>query len=424
MVSVRPNTGVNTRIEVSPSLHTPTKSDARCRVLIPFPTPYLYGMERAVIETFDVLRPEIDPWFVQGSLIYAAGFPVIEEMRRRGLNVALLPDKHHWPQIGKPRSIRHFGEMLKAAVVVNLTILKAAWHKDVLYVPSISYGHLAVLAALWCRIRSRRVIHHFHDLGTNTPTFPFWIPFVTDFVHNTEFGYAAVSKSLPAIRRKRNAVIPCIVDVESRVAEDPHAKRVLASTRNVFFVGQVSKHKGVDMLLEAFKTVAESYPNVMLHLVGGCARSFQLELEELCSHPALAGRVKCWGYREDALQLLHSAYVYVHTSPPSRFRESLGRSVVEAMALGVPTVCFRSGALQEIVVHEQTGFLCDESASCLAAALGRFLADSNFRNNCSQNATRRYDELYSARVVRKRWLELLTPSTSIPSSVKEVTQQA
>ena len=423
MASARPNTGVNTGIGPSRRPHSPTQS-ASCRVLIPFPTPYLYGMERAVIETFDALRPEADPCFVQGSLIYAAGLPVIEELRRRGLNIALLPDKHHWPQIGKPQSIWHFGKILKAAVVGNLAILKAAGNKDVLYVPSISYGHLAVLAALWCRIRHRRVIHHFHDLGTNTPTFPLWIPLVTDFVHNTEFGYVAVSKSLPAIRCKRNVVIPCILDVESRSGEDPDAKRVLVGTRNVFFVGQVSKHKGVDMLLEAFKAIAESYPDAMLHLVGGCAVSFQHELEELCSHPSLAGRVKCWGYRDDALQLLRSAYVYVHTSPPSRFRESFGRSVVEAMALGIPTVCFRSGALQEIVVHEQTGFMSDESASCLTAALARFLADPDFRNKCSQNAIRRYDELYSARVVRQRWLQLLTPSTSMPLSVREVTQQA
>jgi glycosyltransferase involved in cell wall biosynthesis len=380
-------------------------------------------MERAVIETFDALRPETEPCFVQGSLIYAAGLPVIEEMRRRGLNIALLPDKRHWPQIGKPQSIRHFGQMLKAAVVVNLAILKAAWKKDVLYVPSISYGHLAIVAALWFRIRNRRVIHHFHDLDTNTSTFPFWIALVTDFVHNTEFGYAAVSKSLPAIRYKRNAVIPCIVDVESRGAEDLEAKRVLAGTRNIFFVGQVSKHKGVDLLLEAFKTVAGTYPDAMLHLVGGCAGSFQHELEELCSHPTLAGRVKCWGYRSDAQQLLRSAYVYVHASPPSRFRESFGRSVVEAMALGVPTVCFRSGALQEIVVHEQTGLLSDESASCLTTALGHFLADPEFRNKCSQNAVRRYDELYSPRVVRQRWLELLTPSISIPLSVRKGTEE-
>jgi len=363
-------------------------------------------MERAVIETFDALRPEAESWFVQGSLIYAAGLPVIEEMRRRGLNIALLPDKQHWPQIGKPQSIRHFCKMLKAAVVGNLAILKAAWNKDVLYVPSISYGHLAVLAALWCRIRNRRVIHHFHDLGTNTPTFPLWIPLVTDFVHNTEFGYVAVSKSLPAIRCKRNVVIPCILDVESRGAEDPDAKRVLAGARNIFFVGQVSKHKGVDMLLEAFKVVAGSYPDAMLHLVGGCAGNFRDELAELCSHPILAGRVKCWGYRDDSLQLLRSASVYVHTSPPSRFRESFGRSVVEAMALGVPAICFRSGALQEIVVHECTGLLCDENSTELSKAITRMLDDSEFRNMCAKQAILRYQLYYSPERLRRLWLAL------------------
>jgi glycosyltransferase involved in cell wall biosynthesis len=95
----------------------------------------------------------------------------------------------------------------------------------------------------------------------------------------------------------------------------------------------------------------------------------------------------------------------VHSSPPSRFHESFGRSVVEAMALGVPTVCFRSGALQEIVVHEETGLICDESAASLTAALNRFLMDVAFRNRCGGNARRRYNELFSPGVVRDRWLQ-------------------
>jgi glycosyltransferase involved in cell wall biosynthesis len=404
MANARTDIGVNTGVEGSSRCQAPTEG-ASCRVLIPFSTPHLYGMERAVIEIFDALRPDVEPCFVQGSLIYKAGLPVIEEMRKRGLNISLLPDKDHWPKIGEPRSVRHFCEMLKAVVVGNLAILKAAWNKDILYVPGICYGHLAVLAALWYRIRHRRVIHHFHDLDTNIPTFPLWIPLVTDFVHNTELGYAAVGKSLPGIRRKRNVVIPYILDVEPRGPEDPDAKRALAGTRNLFFVGQISTHKGVDILLEAFKTVAESHPDAMLHLVGGCAENFRSELGELCSHPTLAGRVKCWGYRNDALQLLRSAYLYVHTSPPSRFRESYGRSVVEAMALGVPTVCFRSGALQEIVVDHETGFICEESPAALADAIGKMLDDEVLRNRCGERAADRYRTLYSKGHVRTRWLE-------------------
>ena len=69
MANALTNTGVNTGLEASSRSRGPTPG-ASCRVLIPFPTPHLYGMERAVIEIFDALRPDVEPCFVQGSLIY------------------------------------------------------------------------------------------------------------------------------------------------------------------------------------------------------------------------------------------------------------------------------------------------------------------------------------------------------------------
>jgi glycosyltransferase involved in cell wall biosynthesis len=298
--------------------------------------------------------------------------------------------------------------MVAAAVRTNMAIFKGASGKDVLYVPSISAGFGSLLAALHYRLTGRRVIHHFHDLGTNNRLFPLWIPLVTDFIHNTKFGYEDIVQKLPAIKRKRNYIVSPILEIDLRVQEDPETRRLLEGRRNLFFVGQVSRHKGVDILLDAFRLVADQYPDVMLHLVGGCGEDFRRELDQQLSRE-LAGRVQFWGFREDAIQLLRYAYLYVHSSPPSRFHESFGRSVVEAMSLGVPTACFRSGALQEIVLHEKTGLVCEESASSLASALNRFLEEPQFRDACGKGARQRYEQEYSSVVVRPRWAQLLRP---------------
>ena len=376
------------------------------RVLIPLITPYLYGMERAVIEAFDVLRPEIEPYFIQSSRIVGRNPPIIQELRKRGFHMVLLPDKSDWEPPARPHSIRHFVDVVVALVRSNATILRAARDKDILYVPGLRAGLVSACAALMFRMSGRRVIHHFHDLGTAMPGACSWFSLVTDCIHNTEFGYGVVSKKLPRIKRKRNVVVPYILEVEPQIPKDPKATCILEGKRNLFFVGQISQHKGVDILLQAFKPIAHEQHDVVLHLVGGCGEDFRRQLDfDLLAEPALLDHVKFWGYREDVLHLLRSAYLYVHSSPPSRFHESFGRSVVEAMALGVPTVCFRSGALQEIVVHEETGLICDESAASLTAALNRFLMDVAFRNRCGGNARRRYNELFSPGVVRDRWLQ-------------------
>jgi glycosyltransferase involved in cell wall biosynthesis len=292
--------------------------------------------------------------------------------------------------------------MVAAAVRVNIAIFNGACGKDILYVPSISAGSGSLVAALLYRLTGRRIIHHFHDLGITNRLFPWWIPLVTDFIHNTEFGYEDIVQKLPAIKRKRNIIVPNILEIDLSVPEDPEARRLLEGRRNLLFVGQVSRHKGADILLEAFKLVARQYPDVMLHLVGGCGEEFRRELDQQLSRE-LADRVQFWGFREDAIQLLRYAYLYVHSSPPSRCHESFGRSVVEAMALGVPTVCFRSGALQEIVLDGQTGILCDESPTALQEGIGRMLGDHDFRDCCGRNARTRYEQIYSREAVVPRW---------------------
>jgi glycosyltransferase involved in cell wall biosynthesis len=386
---------------------------ATTRVFIPLTTPFLYGMERAVIELFDALRPAVGPYFLQSNRIFQRQPPIIHEMMRRGFSIELLPDKTDWERLAKPKSFKHLCQMIVACVRCNIAFFKGVRRKDMLYVASISVGSSSILAAIYCRLTGRRVIHHFHDLDTNNRLFSLWIPLVTDFVHNTEFGFQDIVKKLPAIKRKRNFIVPYILEVDERVPDDAEVRRRLTGTRNLFFVGQVSRHKGVDLLLDAFRLVAPKYPDVALHLVGGFGDEFRLELDREIVAAGLGDRVTLWGFREDATRLMRFAHIYVHSSPPSRFHESFGRSVVEAMAYGVPTVCFRSGALQEIVLHEKTGLICDESSEMLAKSISCMLQDRKFRDLCGKNARDTFEQLYSKRAVIDRWQKLFSVGTTV-----------
>src|SRR5256885_2533397 len=236
---------LNTRID--PPLQSAALAPAiprrTIRVFIPFTTPFLYGMERAVIELFDALRPEVEPYFLQSNRIFERRPPIIEEMTRRGFSIELLPDRTDWERLARPRSLKHLLQMVTASVRSNIATLKGVRGKDVLYVPGISAGSSSLLAAIYCRLTGRRVIHHFHDLGTSNRLFPLWVPLVTDFVHNTDFGFQAVAKKLPAVRRKRNFIVPCITEVDERLPDNPDVCREFLERRNIFFVGQISPHK-------------------------------------------------------------------------------------------------------------------------------------------------------------------------------------
>src|ERR1035438_2725759 len=102
------NTDVLAEPAVEPAVPSATSTPTGVtRVFIPLVTPFLYGMERAVIELFDALRPEVEPYFLQSNRIYQRQPPIIREMTRRGFSIQLLPDKTDWERIAKPRSFVH-----------------------------------------------------------------------------------------------------------------------------------------------------------------------------------------------------------------------------------------------------------------------------------------------------------------------------
>ena len=77
------------------------------------------------------------------------------------------------------------------------------------------------------------------------------------------------------------------------------------------------------------------------------------------------------------------------------------------MSQAAPTICFRSGGLQEMIVHAKTGLICEEeTAECLARNICRLLDDPVLRDECAHAALRRYQELYSDARVREGWMAL------------------
>ena len=120
------------------------------------------------------------------------------------------------------------------------------------------------------------------------------------------------------------------------------------------------------------------------------------------------GRICHWGYVTDVEPIFRSSYIYVHPTLPSLCHESFGRGAVEAMSVGVPTVCFRSGALTEIVKDKETGLICEqENVACLAAAIRELLEDPAKRDFYSRNCRQRYQEYYSKEHIQRRWRALV-----------------
>ncbi len=372
------------------------------RIFVVFGTIFLYGMERAVIEIFDCLRPQVETVFHTSSHNRDTDNALMQELNSRNLTCTFFPDERGWPSMRRPRSLREAWSIGRMLVCSNWSVLKASWNCDVLYIPNNYWARHALLAAIATRLRRKRVVYHFHNVFTERYAFLDSLSYVvTDFVHNTELGFEWTTRSNPKLLSKRNTILPCVIDPRENVAPDPLALSEFEGKRNIVFIGQVSAHKGIDLLVQAFRQIAPHHPDAVLHIIGSTLPGYEHEFQEMIGG---ADQIRFWGYRRDALHLLRKAYVYVHPSPPSRFQESFGRGLVEAMSLGVPPVCFASGAFSEIVVNGRSGWVCEEeSADALEHALTMLLSQESLRDKLGREALKRYEQEYCPAVVVPQW---------------------
>ncbi len=127
--------------------------------------------------------------------------------------------------------------------------------------------------------------------------------------------------------------------------------------------------KGVPVLIEAFHRIPANHWHLLL--VGVDMDS--PEYRALITAGPAAGRIHAFGYRTDVLNLVAASRIGVL---PTLKGEGLPKTVIEAMALGLPVVVTDSGGNRELVVEGETGFVVPPGdAGALADALAALMMD-------------------------------------------------
>jgi glycosyltransferase involved in cell wall biosynthesis len=155
------------------------------------------------------------------------------------------------------------------------------------------------------------------------------------------------------------------------------------------FLGRAAPCKGIP---EAIAAAAGA--GIRLLIAAKCRQPDEQEYFDREVKPLLGPGVEWLGEvdREEKLALLGAARCLLF---PIRWDEPFGMVMVEAMACGTPVVASRRGSVPEVVAHGETGFVCDDHES-LVAALRR--VDELSPDRCRAEVVGRFDvDLMTAR---------------------------
>ena len=158
-------------------------------------------------------------------------------------------------------------------------------------------------------------------------------------------------------------------------------------------VGHPFDLKGMDVLIAAFKSIADKYPTMSLKIMGWCPpREIERYRALVGGHPRIAFHEPGW--MEEVGEQMRACYALVNAARS----EAMGRVHVEAMACAKPIVATRTNGALECIEDGKTGLLCAiGDARDLAAKLDQLLADPQRADQMGRSALRRMRESFSER---------------------------
>jgi L-malate glycosyltransferase len=206
-----------------------------------------------------------------------------------------------------------------------------------------------------------------------------------DGIFCNSIGVENLIRSQLFFRKKKARTINKGHRTEWYQAYDPiNLKAELNLPEDAFLVVNVAnnrKMKGIPYLLEAITKLPSDLP-VHLLLVG---RDMDLEPNlKILEHSANKHKVHFLGFRKDALNVVASCDVFVLSS---LFGESITKSVIEAMSLGIAPIITDIPGNSELVVNGKSGVVVPlKDGAAIARSILTLFKDRDLLDSIRRNA--------------------------------------
>lgn len=177
----------------------------------------------------------------------------------------------------------------------------------------------------------------------------------------------------------------------------------------IAYIGRLDKkQKRPHLLIEAFSKINKDFPNWRIDIWGGIVdKKYYNKLKELISKYNIEKKVKLCGTTSEVNSVLINSDIFAF---PSSY-EGFPLALTEAMSAGLACVGFKSCiAVNELIVDDETGILCDDGVMGFAEGLKKLMQDQEKRIILGVTAKEEMKK-FAAEKIWNEWERLINEHT-------------
>lgn len=174
------------------------------------------------------------------------------------------------------------------------------------------------------------------------------------------------------------------------------------------FVGRIVRDKGINELVEAFEKLNKEYPNTRLILVGRQESELDPLKPETIAKIDNNKNIEAVGQQSDVCPWLAASDAFVFPS----YREGFPNVVIEAGAMGLPSIVTDINGSREIIIEGKNGTIIPpRDAEALFMAMKSFLEWPDKRTQMASSArllvASRYEQSYVRNCLEEYYKEII-----------------
>jgi len=205
-------------------------------------------------------------------------------------------------------------------------------------------------------------------------------------------------------RERTFSVHGSVEDSRDLVAKDLSGKQ--EGKIRILYFSFLSVSKGLMTALKAIPQVIKQNANVLFSFGGPIeSESLKEEMDQFIKRECLEDFVEYLGYIDDSIErtkLFRASDIFIFPT----HRDVFGLVLLHAMAEGLPVAASIEGAVPEIIIDGENGFLFEKgNADALAQKILLLAGDADLRERISEKNRERYLTVYTPQKYGERMIE-------------------